>query len=172
MMVGEVRFTETKDPQVLDVSLDFVMPELQPGYYTLHHCNDPCTRQIGATMSTPITGVEDRGQALLAARVERLDSQILRFQPRLRNVIDRRRSENIGLESEIGSLQGEIASLETKIDALQRTVTISERESEASDSIPVAWGWGTAVFLLLTLIAVVGTRHRSDPGGALNYPSG
>lgn len=153
MLVGEVRFTESKHPQVLDLSLDFVMPDLEPGYYTLHHCNDPCTRQIGSMMSTPITLVEDRGQALLAARLYRLERRDQALRPRLDNQIDKLSSENAGLESDITALQN-------KIDKLEDEPVATPPSPEPSMWTAVGWGIAGAVLALLIVVAFGNLRPR------------
>jgi len=108
IFVGEVTFSETQQRGILDASLDFVMPDVEPGYYMLHHCNDPCTRQIGDMMSTPVTVVENRGQALLAGRVQRLERRDMAFRFRVEDLIDDLESENVELELQLKALRGEV----------------------------------------------------------------
>lgn len=150
MRVGEVRFAETEKPGVLDVSLDFTLPDLEPGYYMLHHCNVPCSRQIGDMMSTPFTVVEDRGQAFLASRVSRLDRQIGQLRPVLDNRTDNVRSENAALGIQIRSLENRIA-------ALEENLTRAARRSAPSSGgrAPMEWIFGGA---LTALLAVIGLR--------------
>lgn len=153
ILVGEVRFSETKQPGVLHVSLEFVMPDLEPGYYTLHHCNDPCTRQIGDTMSTPITVVEDRGQALLAARVQRLEVRDVGFRFRVEDRIDDLKSENAGLESDIAALQN-------KMNELADRPVAAPLQREPSIWTAVGWGVAGAVLALLVVLAFGNIRPK------------
>lgn len=153
--VGEVLFSETRTSDVLDVSLEFVMPDLEPGYYTLHHCNAPCTRQIGDIMSTPITVVEDRGQALLAGRVQRLESRDLSFRFRVEDRINDVVLENAGLESDIATLQN-------KVEELEARPAPASRQQQPPRWTQLAWGIAGAVVALLAVLAFgnIGPRLR------------
>ena len=159
MRIGEVRFTETKDPNVLDVSLDFTLPDLEPGYYMLHHCNVPCSRQIGDTMSTPFTVVEDTGQALLASRLSRVSRQVGRIRPVLDNRTDNVREESARLAFRLRSLEKRIVDLEARPAAV--------RVPNRDDRPPIAWALAGAGAVLLTLIGLRGLRRglgrRAEP---------
>lgn len=146
LQVGEVRFTETRRSGVLDVTLEFVMPELEPGYYTLHHCNNPCTRQIGDTMSTPFTVVQDRGQALLAGRLQRLERRDMSFRFRMEDRVEDLQKRNAEVESEIQDLQTRLKELEGKPAA-------ATPPQEPSMWSAVGLGVAGATLALLTLLA-------------------
>ena len=151
--VGEVRFDETRRPGVLDVSLDFVMPDLEPGYYTLHHCNDPCTRQIGDLMSTSITVVEDRGQALLAGRIQRLEGRDTGFRFRVEDRIDDLKSTDAGLETDVAALQN-------KMEELADRPVAAPQPREPSMWAAVGWGIAGAILALLAVLAFGSTGSK------------
>lgn len=114
--VGEVAFSEV-DGGAVRASLDFVMPDVPPGAYLLIHCNDPCDRQIGDLMTTPITVVGDEGQAFLAAKLDRLERRTfnLRYalKYRLRSAV---RSVERRFDPIVERLEARIAVLEERPD--------------------------------------------------------
>ena len=147
--VGDVSFVETDEPKVLEVQLDFVVPDVAPGHYTLHHCNDPCTRQIGDTMSTPVTIVSDVGQALTAARVDRLE-----------RTLDKHRANSYRrtakLERRVERLVDRIRWLETRVDLLESKPSPEEEDEAEALAWPALAGLaGSAVVL-----ALAGRRRR------------
>lgn len=117
--VGEVVFSKSGDARVLDVDLRFVMPDLEPGFYSLLHCNDPCTRQIGDTMSTPITVVEDPGQAFISGQVDQLDRQMTTVRQRLRGRVQGLRARMTGIESDIDGLKDDMMALQARSASAQ-----------------------------------------------------
>jgi hypothetical protein len=114
--VGEVTFSDV-DGGVVRVSLDFVMPDVPPGEYLLIHCNDPCDRQIGDLMTTPLTVVGDEGQAFLAASLDRLERRTFNlrygFKYRLRSAV---RSVERRLDPIVEGLEARITALEEQPD--------------------------------------------------------
>jgi hypothetical protein len=137
MLVGEVTFSETDDPDALNVALDFVVPEIEPGYYTLHHCNDPCTRQIGDLMSTPIVIVAERGDRFLAARADHVDRRFERLRARSNHELDEARARVGSLLARVGGLESDVGSLREEIASLERS-SAREQGADAPDT-SVLW---------------------------------
>lgn len=148
LRIGEVRFEETKEAGVLEAVLEFVVPQLEPGYYALHHCNDPCTRQIGDTWTTPITIAADRGDALLARDLDRLDRRLDRLQPVVQ--ILRRR-----LTSKVERLNGEVESLKDELARFERSDRAPGTAVE-SGRIPTEDRWPPALVAFALALVVVG----------------
>jgi hypothetical protein len=161
--VGEVEFSDSDDPRVMDVNLDFVMPEVEPGNYGLVYCNDPCTRLIGATMPTRITVVEDEGQAFLARHLNRMDRTLINLGARSGNRVKRLESETSRLSSRIDAMGNRISNLAEQIEVG------SQREPAPSSSPwePLGIGAGAAA-----LIFAVVSRFRRRPATVLGSASG
>jgi hypothetical protein len=153
LYVGDVVFSDTDDQQVMDVTLDFVMPDLEPGEYYLLHCNDPCSRQIGDTMSTAITVVADQGQAFLASRMYRQDRVLFNLRYRAREEMNNLRGVTGRLERTVDSMELKIASLERRLELASRPESASEPQS--------LWPWAIGLASLGLLLAW--TRPRLFP---------
>lgn len=107
-------------------------------------------------MSTPITVVEDRGQAFIAARVDRVDQGLSSLRERVRDRVGGLRAFNRRLELHI-------ASLEDKIGSLERAAEAARRSSSPSPSTN-PWGLWAALAVIALLLAVswMGWR-RTNP---------
>jgi hypothetical protein len=149
LLVGEVAFSETEDPGTLEVNLDFVVPAVQPGLYTLHHCNDPCTRQIGDTMSTPVIVVVDEGEAFAATRLSRIDRKIEKHRANSA-------ARTARLERWVERLSGRIQTLEVGIDALE-TRPARDEGSTRTGSL----AWPAAALLTGAFVLALARRRRS-----------
>jgi hypothetical protein len=125
LYVGEVVFSGTDDSQIMDVNLDFVLPDLEPGEYYLLHCNDPCTRQIGDTMSTRITVVEDQGQAFIADRMNRFDRTLINLRARSGNRVHNLESVASRLSSQVNSMEAQLATLERQLERASQAKPVS-----------------------------------------------
>jgi hypothetical protein len=159
--VGEVVFSESDDPRVMDVTLDFVMPDVAPGNYGLVYCNDPCTRLIGPTMPTRVTVVQDEGQALLANRLNRMNRTLINMRARGGNRVEKLENATSRLPSRLGSMQEQIAALQDKIELA------GQREAPpVSPWGPLALGAGVA-----TLVIAAMSRLRRRPAAALGSVS-
>lgn len=160
LYVGEVEFSESGDPRVMDVGLDFVMPDLEPGEYYLMHCNDPCTRQIGDTMTTRITVVEDQGQAFLMNRLNRIDRTLVNVQARSGSRVDK-------LETLASRHSSKMESFDEQISSLEKRLEIQSRREQASpSSIWVPFVIGVAAALLLVAAARFTLLRRRPSGDA------
>lgn len=161
MLVGQVTFAEGADPDVMDYRLDFVMPEVEPGRYSLLHCNDPCTRQIGDMLSTPITVVEDSGERFIVGAINDIDRALFNVRYRVRNRVNR-------VQRDLGKVGSNVSSLETKIEWLEARVAKLERATAArsrENAMPTSsWlSWVTGAILLaggLVLIWLLFGRPR------------
>lgn len=153
MYVGDVIFSETDDRQALDATLDFVMPDLEPGHYSLLHCNDPCTRQIGDTMTTPITVVQAQDQAFLTGTVNRLDREVMTLRGKTESQVAALRSTVRDLEARLNRMEDEISALEERAD----TAPVS-RSTQDDSGVPWAGWLVPALVVLLAVLAWVRWR--------------
>lgn len=151
LYVGDVVFLETDHQKVMDVSLSFRMPDLEPGNYEIVACNDGCERQIADIMATGFTVMEDPGQAVLASRVARLDHRLMVTRMRLKDKgTDLQRIQN--------SFEHEVDLLRNRIDDLEaQPIAIEEPSPAPIGTWPVV---ATAVFVALAIIMVFGARGK------------
>lgn len=147
-MVGEIRFEETNDPGVLEVVLEFTVPRLEPGYYALHHCNDPCNRQIGDTWTTRITIVDDEDEALLARSIGRIERRLDRTQPGVRIRLQR-------LTAKVERLYDEVESLKTTVIRLEQRGKSHNEQPEPDATRQASWGV-PQLATILTLLILLG----------------
>ena len=120
-LVGEVIF-KRRDDVTWDVSGTFALPDLAPGNYMLHHCNDPCTRQLGDIMSTPFTVIEDVDQAPLWKRLEAAQQKLRERSEDIRTLqlrIDQL-SDQMGNSS--GRVRDEVESMRTELRSMRQEI--------------------------------------------------
>ena len=149
VLVGQVVFSKTSDSRVMDLTLDFVMPELEPGYYSLLHCNDPCTRQIGDTMSTAFTVVEDRGQVFVASVVNRIDRTLVGVRARALDLRGRARN----LKSDVTLLENQVDTLKDRVDSLEQAAASASRRDSAPSPSAFPWALVATVFAAALMFA-------------------
>ena len=152
LLVGEVRWEETKDPGVLEAVLEFTVPELPPGHYVLDHCNDPCTRQIGDTWTTRIKIVGTEDDAFLARSIGHIETRLNTAQPALRIRVRNLTEKLERLTIAVKSMREDLAERERE--------EVTEAEKEVA---PVAqdrpW-WPAPVGLALLAGAAIAARSR------------
>lgn len=164
MLVGQVTFAETADPDVMDYRLAFVMPEVEPGRYSLLHCNDPCTRQIGDMMTTPITVVEDSGERFIVGAIDDVDRALFTMRYRVSNRVNRALRDLREVGSDITSSETKIRWLEARVAELERAVAASSREDATPTSSWLPWITGCALLVIVLLIwLLLGRRRLSLP---------
>jgi hypothetical protein len=131
----------------------FTMPELEPGAYSLLHCNDPCTRQLGDLMSTPFTLVEDGSEARLTERFDKLERRLFDQDQRVGNEF---RIVRRDLSSEFRELRSEVTALRRRITAIEERPE-AERLTSGFAEGGLAAG---AVIVLLVAFHYLSTRRR------------
>lgn len=150
--VGQVRFSNGNDRSI-NVTLDFVVPELEPGTYVLLHCNDPCTRLIGTTMAAAFSVVESQGQAFIANRLNRVERQLLVGRSRLADRVRTLEKRSQKLKTVVGLMEDKVDSLEQAASSTRRDLAPPTKQA----NLPWVLFAAAAVGLILAL------RHRPGP---------
>lgn len=149
--VGQVSFHETGN-ESMDVTLDFALPQLEPGHYVLLHCNEPCTRRIGFTMVSGFTVVESQGQAFIANRLNRVERSHLVGRGRLASRVRT-------LEKHAEKLKAVVVSMGSRIDSLeQAAMSATRRDLAPSNSNQPVLPW--ALFAAAAVGLILALRRR------------
>lgn len=138
----------------------FILPELEPGDYSLLHCNDPCTRQLSDLLSTPFQVATDESEARLVSRFDDLESKMNTQRDRFRLRFDQ-------IEREVFP---ELMDLKRRVDAVESRATELEERVQALEEGPQPVGSDVlegglaagAVLLVLSLVHAL-TSRRSKP---------
>lgn len=154
ILVGEVNF-ERRDEVTWDASGTFTLPHLDPGDYSLLHCNDPCTRQLGDIMSTPFSVVasEREGELLQVTRdlERRADDYLLRIERLERALNSHRTVENTKIEA-----------LQKDLRRLANDLTRLKRFQDADESRVLEGSLGAGAALTAAGAAWLALRRRGN----------
>jgi hypothetical protein len=157
--LGTVSVIEEDDAYELESA--FTVPELDPGWYAIGVCNDPCTisgfrESLGGSLSI----VETRREAQLLTANDRLRGQLFGLRREVRRA-ERRLTEAEGeLDAQLAFGSEERTELAAEIDRLE-TQLASARSREAETGRTPFDPWVVAAILLVTLaIAVLAFRRR------------
>lgn len=128
--VGRLALEKPSEPGVSKVTLDFEVPQVDPGRYHVVACNRPCTHEPGDLMRTPIliaASVPEARATRYAARQDtRLQNQIFRIKG---NVNGRR-----ALEEKFKELKATLKEHADRLDELEKQF---EKKPEATTSSPI-----------------------------------
>lgn len=153
--------TVTEEDGSYELETDFIVPHLDPGWYGIGVCNDPCTisgfrESLGGSLSI----VETRREAQLLTTNERLRSQLFGARREARRA-ERRLAEVEGeLETQLAFGSEERIELAAEIDRLETQLASARSREEESGRAPFD-PWVVGAILLVTLaIAVLAFRRR------------
>ncbi len=153
--------TVTEEDGSYEFETDFVVPDLDPGWYEIGVCNDPCTisgfrESLGGSLSI----VETRREAQLLTANGRLRSQLFgaRREPRR---AERRLAEVEGeLDTQLAFGGEERTDLAAEIDRLEAQLASARSRAAETGRTPFD-PWLVGAILLVTLaIAVLAFRRR------------
>jgi hypothetical protein len=151
----------TEEDESYEFETDFIVPDLDPGWYEIGVCNDPCTisgfrESLGGSFSI----VETRREAQLLTTNGRLRSHLFGARREARRA-ERRLAEAEGeLEAQLAFGSEERIELAAEIDRLE-TQLASARSREAETGRTPFDPWVVGAILLVTLaIAVLAFRRR------------
>jgi hypothetical protein len=132
--------------------MEFTLPEVPPGGYSIGYCNDPCTSSsLGELMGgwfDVLASGQDVSNYLLR---ERLEQATRSFRHRIR-AADRQVS---ALEGQLGMLRDENRRLEVRVAGLERA---SKSEPLPTPGFPAPIGW--ILVALTVLFGLVAFRPR------------
>jgi hypothetical protein len=150
-----------EEDESYEFGTDFIVPNLDPGWYEIGVCNDPCTisgfrESLGGSFSI----VETRREAELLTSNDRLRSQLFGARREVRRA-ERRLAEAEGeLDVQLAFGSEERIELVAEIDRLEAQLA-SARSREAETGRTPFDPWVVGAILLVTLaIAVLAFRRR------------
>ena len=153
--------TVIEEDRSYEFEADFIVPDLDPGWYEIGVCNDPCTisgfrESLGGSLAI----VQTRREAQLLTANDRLRGQLFGARREARRA-ERRLTEVEGeLETQLTFGSEERTELAAEIDRLE-TQLASARSREAEMGRTPFDPWLVGAILLVTLaIAVLAFRRR------------
>ncbi|MGH2640343.1 MAG: hypothetical protein ACRDGO_01445 [Actinomycetota bacterium] len=144
-----------------EFEMAFTVPDLDPGWYEIGVCNDPCTISgFRESLSGSLSIVETRREAELLAANDRLRSQLFGARREARRAERRLEDAEGELEAQLAFGSQERIELAGEIDRLE-TQLASARSREAETGRTPFDPWVVGAILLVTLaIAVLAFRRR------------
>lgn len=153
--------TVTEEDGSYEFATDFVVPDLDPGWYEIGVCNDPCTisgfrESLGGSLSI----VETRREAQLLTANGRLRSQLFGARREARRA-ERRLTEVEGeLDTQLAFGGEERTELAAEIARLEAQLASARSRAAETGRTPFD-PWLVGAILLVTLaIAVLAFRRR------------
>jgi hypothetical protein len=153
--------TVIEEGESFEFETDFIVPDLDPGWYEIGVCNDPCTisgfrESLGGSLSI----VETRREAQLLTANDRLRGQLFGARREARRAERRLTEVEAELETQLAFGSEERIELAAEIDRLE-TQLASARSRGAAEGRTQFDPWLVDAILLVTLaIAVLAFRRR------------
>jgi hypothetical protein len=150
-----------EEDETYEFETDFTVPDLDPGWYEIGVCNDPCTisgfrESLGGSLAI----VETRREAQLLTTNDRLRGQLFGARREARRTERRLANVEGELETQLAFGSEERIQLAAEIDRLE-TQLASARSREAETGRTPFDPWLVGAILLVTLaIAVLAFRRR------------
>jgi hypothetical protein len=144
-----------------ELETDFIVPDLDPGWYGIGVCNDPCTisgfrESLGGSLAI----VETRREAQLLTANDRLRGQLVGARVEARRAERRLAEAEDELEVQLAFGSEERTELAAEIERLE-TQLASARSRDAETGRTPFDPWVVGAILLVTLaIAVLAFRRR------------
>jgi hypothetical protein len=157
--LGTVAVTE--EDETYEFTTEFTVPELDPGYYEIGVCNDPCTisgfrEALGGSLSI----VETRREAQLLTTNDRLRGQLFGARREVRRAERRLTAAEGELETQLAFGSSERSELAAEIDRLETQLAAARARAASSGRTPFdAWVVG-AILIVTGLAAVLAFRRR------------
>jgi hypothetical protein len=130
--------------------LSFTMPDVEPGEYVVHHCNDPCTKTFGDIMSTGILVVESDAEERLIARIQKLETKLFD----LRYEVKRFPHGNL----RVSNVEQRVSDLTDRVEVLEAQVVRLSRKG--ADSETGALSYFAGGLLALAAAGAIARRRR------------
>jgi hypothetical protein len=159
MRLGTV--TVTEEDETFEFATDFTMPELDPGWYDIGVCNDPCTiAGFRESLSGSFSIVQTRREAELLIRVDRLHGQLFGARREARRAERRLTAAQDELVAQLAFGGSERSELAAEIDRLEAQLAAARAREGGSGRTPFD-PWVVGGNLLVTLaVAVLAFRRR------------
>ena len=150
-----------EEDESYEFETDFIVPDLDPGWYEIGVCNDPCTisgfrESLGGSLAI----VETRQEAQLLTANDRLRGQLFGARREARRA-ERRLADVEGeLETQLAFGSEERIDLAAEIDRLETQLASARSRAAATGRTPFD-PWLVGAILLVTLvIAVLAFRRQ------------
>jgi hypothetical protein len=148
------------------ITVDFTLPDLEPGLYRLDACNSPCTESLGALYPGRLKVVGGAAEARLRSRLDRMrgDVSVLRYEIRqarnkLAQRVERFDAATDLLSNRLSDERDRVTRLASDIGTLRRRV---------NDGEPFPWVIFALAFAAGATAVFVGTRLAARPLGRKN----
>jgi hypothetical protein len=157
--LGTVAVTEEDD--AYEFTTEFTVPELDPGFYEIGVCNDPCTisgfrEALGGSLSI----VETRREAQLLTTNDRLRGQLFGARREVRRAERRLTAAEGELETQLAFRSSERSELVAEIERLETQLAAARTRAASSRRTPFdPWVVGT-ILIVTVLAAVLAFRRR------------
>jgi hypothetical protein len=166
--LGPVLIEPRRQSEHADVTLDFLVPEVEPGDYVVSLCNDPCRKPLGDLLPSSITIASDDSEARLLGRIKRLESSLfnarMRMGPLARRIAqDAANQTRHEMEALVKELTKRVASAEERIDALEKSFDSKLSSKEGSGALSAS-SLG-ALSLVFVAAFAFARAERSRPEG-------
>ena len=151
--LGTVAVTEEGD--AYEFTTEFTVPELDPGFYEIGVCNDPCTisgfrEALGGSLAI----VETRREAQLLTTNGRLRSQLFGVRREVRRAERRLTAAEGELEAQLTFGTSERSELDAEIERLETQLAAARDDAASSGRTPFD-PWVVGAILLVTVVAAV-----------------
>ena len=153
--------TVTEEDDAYEFTTEFTVPELDPGFYEIGVCNDPCTisgfrESLGGSLSI----VETRREAQLLTTNDRLRGQLFGARREVRRAERRLTAAEGELEAQLTFGSSERSELAAEIERLETQLASARTRAASSGRTPFdPWVVG-AILIVTALAAVLAFRRR------------
>jgi hypothetical protein len=151
----------TEEDGSYELETDFIVPDLDPGWYQIGVCNDPCTisgfrESLGGSLAI----VETRREAQLLTANDRLRGELFGARREVRRAEHRLAQAEDELELQLTFGSEERTELAAEIDRLETQLASARSRGTETGRTPFD-PWVVGAILLVTLaIAVLALRRR------------
>jgi hypothetical protein len=148
--------TVTEEDGSYEFVTEFIVPELDPGFYDIGVCNDPCTisgfrEALGGTISI----VETRREAQLLTSNDRLRSELFGAKREARRSGRRLVEAESQLDAQLALRSTERAELSAEIERLETQLAAARARADARPDRTPFDPWVVGAILLVTFAAAV-----------------
>jgi hypothetical protein len=153
--------TVTEEDEAYEFTTEFTVPELDPGFYEIGVCNDPCTisgfrESLGGSLSI----VETRREAQLLTTNDRLRGQLFGARREVRRAERRLTAAEGELEAQLTFGSSERSDLAAEIERLETQLAAARTRAASSGRTPFdLWVVG-AILIVTAFAAVLAFRRR------------
>lgn len=152
--LGTVTIEEEKDPY--ELVTEFTVPRIDPGFYEIGVCNDPCTVSgFREALGGSISIVETRREAELLTRNAELRGRLFGVRREARRAERRLEATEGELETQLTFGASERERMSAEIERLQTQLAAARDRAAVSPGRVAFDPWVVGAILLVTFVAAV-----------------